>query len=97
MSRKKAFIPDEEDARLDALAARRGLGSLDPKRAAKPASSERPEAKLTFVLPAEIGRALRRAAADQGVTMRYLVLVALRDAGYPVADDDLIEDRRSRQ
>ncbi len=96
MSRKRRYTPDDEDARLDALAARKGLGSLAPETATKTAASERPEVKLTIVIPAAIGRALRRAAADQGVTMRYLVLAALRDAGYPVAEDELIEDRRSR-
>jgi hypothetical protein len=98
MSRKKAFQPEDEDARLDALATRRGFGSLGHETATRgAASSRRPEVKLTVVLPSDVVRALRLKAAEDGVTMRYLLLVALRDSQYPVIDDDLIEDRRSRQ
>lgn len=98
MSRRRAFTPADEDARLDALAARRGLGSLGTETVRERATSrKRPEVKLTVVLPSDVVRALRLKAAEDGVTMRYLLLVALRDSQYPVVDDDLVEDRRSRQ
>lgn len=48
---------------------------------------------LQLVLPAELVRALKVAAAKQGTTVRHLVLQALTGAGWEVPQDEL-GDRR---
>ncbi len=50
---------------------------------------------LQLVLPAELVRALKVAAAEQGTTVRHLVLQALSAAGWDVPRAEL-GDRRVR-
>ena len=94
---RRTFQPDLEDAQLDALAARRGLGSLTervvpPQMAPSVRSAMH---KLTLDLPVGLAQELRVLAAQRGVTQRYLVLEALRAFGLTVSDVDLVEDGRS--
>ena len=94
---RRAFQPDLEDAQLDALAARRGLGSLT-ERVAPPQIAPGARSvmhKLTLDLPVNLAQELRILAAQRGVTQRYLVLEALRAFGMSVSDVDLVEDGRS--
>jgi hypothetical protein len=50
---------------------------------------------LQLVLPAELVRALKVAAAEQGTTVRHLVLKALVSAGWKVPPGEM-GDRRTR-
>jgi hypothetical protein len=50
---------------------------------------------LQLVLPAELVRALKVAAAEQGTTVRHLVLKALVSAGWKVPTGEM-GDRRTR-
>jgi hypothetical protein len=49
---------------------------------------------LMIVVPTETLKSLRTRAAENGSTVRALVLVALSNAGYPVPADELIDRRR---
>ena len=53
-----------------------------------------PLASLRIVVPDYLDRALARDAAEQRVTKQYLVMKALRAAGYHIAESDLVEDKR---
>lgn len=53
------------------------------------------EAQLAVILPKDVVRQVKRAAVENDSTMRATVLRALRDAGYQVRDEDLV-DRRGR-
>jgi hypothetical protein len=50
---------------------------------------------LMLMVPAETLKTLRVRAAEDGTTVRALVLEALSKAGYPVSADEVI-DRRKR-
>jgi hypothetical protein len=50
---------------------------------------------LQLVLPADLVRALKVSAAEQGTTVRHLVLQALNAAGWKVPQGEL-GDRRTR-
>lgn len=52
---------------------------------------------VSVMLPAHLNRELTVRAAERGVTKRYLIVEALREAGYDVRPEDLTEDgRRAR-
>ena len=53
------------------------------------------DANLQLQMPAETKRALALMAADTGIPMRLLVLTALKDAGYPVPQEALVDRRKS--
>jgi hypothetical protein len=56
---------------------------------------EKPElSSLRVEVPKYVQKALGHAAAERGVTKQYLVLEALMKAGYPVEEQDLVEDKR---
>jgi hypothetical protein len=54
-----------------------------------------PDRKITLTLPAPVVRELKRRMAAEETTMRVLVLKALAETGYDVAQDEL-RDRRRR-
>ncbi len=59
--------------------------------------SEEPPAPLVsirFDCPDYLDRAVSVKAAEQGVTKTFLILSALKMAGYEIADRDLVADRR---
>ena len=99
MSRKIALSLDDTDdddelaRRIAATARSAGIPSLTPAAAAPvhPVEARRP---IKLVVTGALFESLTVAAAQQRVTKRYLILSALRDAGYPVADTDFIEDGR---
>ena len=63
--------------------------SPDPSsRPAAPPS--RPQQKLTIRIPIVIADALKQDALTQRSHVRILVLKALKDAGYPVTEEDLL-------
>jgi hypothetical protein len=51
---------------------------------------------LQLQVPAETKRALAMKAADTGTPMRLLVLAALKDAGFPVAVEALVDRRKPK-
>ncbi len=53
-----------------------------------------PVASLRIEVPVYLDDALTREAAEKRVTKQYLVLTALRKAGYYIDDADLIADKR---
>ncbi len=52
---------------------------------------------VRFDAPDYLDRELSIKAAEQGVTKTYLILKALRGAGYRLDDNDLIKDRRRQR
>lgn len=64
-----------------------------PKRAKKQISPA-PARRLAVELPDYLFSAVSRKAAEEGVTKRFVVLQALRAAGYVVNDIDFNEDGR---
>jgi len=95
---KKVVLPlddDDDDAlakRISVTATERGIPSLTPAPAAAATSGARRPIKVE--VSDELFDALTIAAAQQRVTKRYLILAALREAGYPVTDSDFMEDGR---
>ena len=63
-----------------------GMGEAGPLRA--------PVEKLTLEVPVYLGAALRRETAEKRMSVRYLVMVALKGAGYAIEDIDLVPDGR---
>ena len=69
--------------------------SLPPATVEQRRNSGRGEGKqLMLTVPDATRRALALKAAEQGTTMRALVLEALKRAGYPVPPDELVDRRR---
>lgn len=69
------------------------------KRSLPPATSAKNSGKgagsgLMVTVPAETQQALRVRAAQDGTTVRALVLEALRKDGYPVPPAELVDRRR---
>jgi hypothetical protein len=55
-----------------------------------------PVASLRIEVPVYLDDELTRKAAEKRVTKQYLVLTALRSAGYRIDDPDLVADKRRR-
>jgi len=100
MSKKTVLPLDDDDddilaQRISETAKQQGIPSLTPTTAPSPApvasGARRP---IKVEVSDELFDALTIAAAQQRVTKRYLILSALRDAGYPVTDADFMEDGR---
>lgn len=69
-----------------------------PEAPQTPAVAQAPEAPLHVTVPDHVMRALRVKAAEQGVSVRYLVLKALRDTKtVQVPEAALVADRRSKR
>jgi len=107
MSKKRSSLSLDDDAvlmqRVDALAVEQGLPSLTPPPksddAAAPAAlvAQEPPEPLKMTIPAYLSRDLAVRAAQRRVTKKYLVMEALRQAGYHIEDADMDEDgRRAR-
>ena len=95
-----ALDDDDEDRRLAEYAKKSGIPEIkrpvsnDPKPTA-PVSQELP---LHGTVPEYVLKRLRVQAAEDRVSVRYLVLKALSDAGaVEIAAADLVQDRRGRR
>ncbi len=97
---KKVSVPLDDDDDDDALAQRiaetakqQGIPSLTPAptSSSSPTGSRRP---IKVEVSDALFEALTIAAAQQRVTKRFLILSALRDAGFPVDVADFREDGR---
>ena len=98
-ARTRLPLDDEDDdlevqRRVEELAKQQGVPSLSPTSVAPIARSVGQTHSFRADLPAHIFDALAIEAARRRVTKRYLLLEALRQAGFPVRDDDLAEDGR---
>jgi hypothetical protein len=67
---------------------RRGKGS------ATPAQTQSPVRRMAVDLPVYLISAIRKRAAEEDTTIRYVITRALRKDGFPVESRDLIEDGR---
>jgi hypothetical protein len=67
--------------------------SLQPP-APEPTVGRAPLASLRIEVPAYLDDELTQKAASQRVTKQYLVLTALRQAGYHIDDADIVADKR---
>jgi len=67
--------------------------ALAPLPAPKP-PPRAPSTSLRIEVPDYLDRALAFRAVELRTTKQYLVIKALKEAGYPVEDIDLVEDRR---
>lgn len=52
--------------------------------------------KLTFEVPVYLGQALRKDAVERRASVRHIVMLALRGAGYEIAEADMVTDGRRR-
>jgi hypothetical protein len=66
-----------------------------PPKPLKPSPSV--QQQLVVQLPQETVHALKKAAFDQGTTVRAVLLQALEKAGFPVAADQLVDLRKTKQ
>ena len=62
--------------------------------ATEPEEPPAPLASVRFDCPDYLDRAVSVKAAEQGVTKTFLILSALKTAGYEITDRDLVADRR---
>jgi hypothetical protein len=70
------------------------LHSVQPPTPDDPAAPRVPLASLRVEVPMYLDDELTQKAAAQRVTKQYLVLTALREAGYRIDDADLVTDKR---
>jgi hypothetical protein len=56
-----------------------------------------PKRRFEYLIPQRVGEALAKDAARQGKSATVLLLEVLRDAGYPVIPEDLIDLRKERR
>ena len=84
----------EENSRLlgNEWGASTSLQRVQPSAA--PPITRAPVASLRIEVPVYLDDALTREAAEKRVTKQYLVLTALRKAGYRIDDTDLVADKR---
>jgi hypothetical protein len=99
----KAIRPkaQEDDATVEENSRRLGSEwgastSLKSSEAAvpAPASARAPVASLRIEVPTYLDDELTQKAAAQRVTKQFLVLTALRQAGYHIDDVDIVADKR---
>jgi hypothetical protein len=62
--------------------------------ARRPGQDREPEAQLSVVLPASIVRAVKIRAAENGDTLRAVVLRALKADGFKVPDREIVDRRK---
>ena len=89
-------VPDEAvDARTREIGGRWGATTQIPSAPApEPLEETAPLISVRFDCPDYLDRAISVAAAEQNVTKTYLILKALKLAGYELKDVDLVIDRR---
>jgi hypothetical protein len=69
------------------------LAGVQPSSPTPPAPRS-PLASLRIEVPTYLDDALTQKAAALRVTKQFLVLTALREAGYHIADTDIVADKR---
>lgn len=88
---------DADDAALDRVNETLGVPTMvrPPSKSVLPpsrpvAAPSRRQKKVTFRGPEPVIDALKLDALTQRTTIRNLILMALRDKGYPILDEDLL-------
>ena len=88
---------DADDAALERVNETLGVPTMvrPPARSVLPpsrpvAAPSRQQKKVTFRGPVPAIDALKLDALTQRTTVRNLILMALRDKGYPITDEDLL-------
>jgi hypothetical protein len=61
----------------------------------RPFTERRPRKGIEFLLPEPIVTEIKTRVAQRGVSATILLLEMLRDAGYPVLDDDFLDLRKT--
>jgi hypothetical protein len=89
-------MPDETvEARTRQIGGKWGATTqLPPAAVSEPQEPTAPLISVRFDCPDYLDKKISVAAAEQGVTKTYLILKALRTAGYELKDVDLVVDRR---
>ena len=95
----KAIRPkgDADDATIEEnsrLLGNEWGASTSLQRAVPPAAPRAPVASLRIEVPVYLDDELTREAAAKRVTKQFLVLTALRSAGYRIDDADIVADKR---
>lgn len=95
----KAIQPkaDADDATIEENSRKLGNewgASTGLQRVPAPGAARAPVASLRIEVPTYLDNELTQKAAAQRVTKQYLVLTALRHAGYRIDDADLVADKR---
>ena len=99
---------DANDAELDRVNERLGVPTMvrpTPKslpvsqatsmaRAVRIATPPRRQEKLTTRLPGYLVDAMKVTALERRTTVRHILLLALKDAGFPIEAEDLSPDAR---
>ena len=87
---------DADDATIDANSRLLGneWGASTTLKPVLPPVAHAPVASLRIEVPVYLDDELTREAAEKRVTKQYLVLTALRSAGYRIDDADLVADKR---
>ena len=90
----------------DALSKRVREGTVrvlntDTNRPYEPATQEQgrrrgPEPSLSTKVPDYVMRQLKVRSAERGITIRNLLLLALREAGLEIDDEDIRDERKRR-
>ncbi len=87
---------DVDDASLDRINAALDVPTMSKASAPRPMRAK--QEKLTLEVPGYLADELKRRALDQRTTVRHAVMLALQQAGFEVADADLVPDgRRTRE
>lgn len=98
---------DVDDAALEAVNERLGVPKM-VRAQARPSPQEAsvvargvqikpPEDKLSVLVPAYLMDAVRQEAARKKVTVRHVVMAALKAQGFSIRDEDLVGDGRRRE
>lgn len=100
----RAFKPitgvPASDEEISAFAARKGIPTLSevPAPVAPPAIIPTPAAtptvRVSLELPVAIADELHTRAFQQRCSKRHVIMLALKQAGFSINDDDLIPDGR---
>ena len=91
-------MPTQRPATLAPVAAPAPTDAPAAKAATRPKATVEPEPVTQFSLSLrkELRKELANLARDADMTMRAFVLLALKDKGLSVRDDDLVDLRRER-
>ncbi|MGE4129905.1 MAG: hypothetical protein AB7E80_17225, partial [Hyphomicrobiaceae bacterium] len=94
---------DVDDSELDRINATLGVPTMTRPPREQPAAVPLAaplaaiQEKLTIEVPEYLMTAVRRAALDQRSSIRHVVMQALRQDGFEIAESDMVPDgRRSR-
>jgi len=87
------------DTRYTGMSEKKGGELITPQAPAPPVvaaprPTRGPRRGVEFLLPEQVVIALKTEAAQRGTSMSVRVLEILRDAGYPVSDQDFIDLRK---